>query len=177
MATTENNWSLGEKVTLRRQERLLKGSDSKSYLRYIGSRYICIREATDGQRGILMKVLGKASSDKIMMVNGEPFGKDDRDEQFFGIRYLSYTFPTSSQVMEALDILRDNLGLLTKFEYASMHVNPKSSFWVSDTSRNMLLQKKPQVLSGRDGQLHPSRDNIEYYRVTFVYFDKDSLEW
>lgn len=177
METIENKWTLGELVTLPRQEKLLKKSGTTSYLRYIGSRYICIREATDGHRGILMKVLGKTDGDRIIMVNGEPFSKDDREELFVGVRYLSYLFPRDNEVMEALDILRGNQDLQRKFEEASMHVNPDSTFWVSDTVRNVLLHRKPQYLSGRDGQLYPASDDGEHYRVTFVYFYKGSLNW
>ena len=177
METTENNWILGELVNLPHQEKLLKKSGSKSYSRFIGSRYICIREATEGQRGILMKVLGKTDGDRIILVNGEPFCKDDREELFAGKRYFSYPFPRDNEVMEALDILRGNQDLQRKFEEASMHVNPDSTFWVSDTVRNMLLRRKPQFLGGRDGQLYPANDDSEHYRVTFVYFYKGSLNW
>ena len=108
METTENNWILGELVNLPHQEKLLKKSGSTSYSRFIGSRYICIREATGGQRGILMKVLGKTDGDRIIMVNGQPFCKDDREELFAGKRYFSYPFPRDNEVMEALDILRQS---------------------------------------------------------------------
>ena len=177
METTENNWTLGELVTLPREEKPLKKSGSKYYSRYIGSRYICIREATNGQRGILMKVLGKTDGDRIIMVNGEPFSKDDREELFVGKRYFSYPFPTASAVMEALDIISFDQDLQQKFEAASMHINPDSTFWVSDTTRNMLLRKKPQFLDGRDGHLYPASDDGEHYRVTFVYFYKGHLNW
>lgn len=175
MEKTENNWTLGELVNLPRQEELLKTSGPKSYSRFIGSRYICIREATEGQRGILMKVLGKAYGDHIIMVNGESFSKDEREELFAGMHYFGYSFPTANQVMEALDIIRDNQDLQRKFEEALMHVNPDSTFWVSETTRNKFLCRKPQVLSGRDGQLYPARDDDKHYRVTFAYFYKDSL--
>ena len=177
METTENNWALGEQVNLPREEKLLKKSGTTSYLRYIASRYICIREATDGHRGILMKVLGKTSGERIMMVNGEPFCKEDHEELFVGKRYFSYSFPRATEVMEALDIIRFDQDLQQKFEAASMHINPDSTFWVSDTTRNMLLRRKQQFVSGRDGQLYPARDDGEHYRVTFVYFYKGSLNW
>ncbi|MBQ3700068.1 MAG: hypothetical protein II886_09185 [Prevotella sp.] len=177
METTGNYWTLGELVTLPRMEKLLKKSGSKSYSHYIGSHYICIREATSGQRGILMKVLGKSYRDRIMMVNGEPFSKDDHEELFTGDHYFSYSFPRDNEVMEALDIIRGNQDLRQKFEEASMHLNPNSTFWVSDITRDMLLRRKPQFLDGRDGQLYPARDDSEHYRVTFVYFYKGSLNW
>ena len=177
METTENNWALGEIATLPHEEKLLKKSGTKSYLRYIGSRYICIREATPGQRGILMKVLGKANGNRFMMINGEPFSKDDREELFVGVRYFSYPFPAASAVKEALDIIRNNQDLQRKFEEASMNFTPDSTFWVSDTTRNMLLRKKPQFLNGSDGLTYPNHDDGEHYRVTFVYFYKGSINW
>lgn len=177
METTGNNWSLGEIATLPLKEKLLKKGWMKSYSHYITSHYICIREATNGQRGILMKVLGKTDGDRIMIVNGEPFCKDNCEELFVGKRYFSYPFPKASAVMEALDIIRYDQNLQQKFEAASMHINPDSTFWVSDTTRNMLMQKKTQFLGGRDGQLYPACDDGKHYRVTFIYFYKGSLNW
>ena len=46
----------------------------------MASRYICIREATAGQRGILLKVLGKTTRENIIMRGGKPFCKDDKYE-------------------------------------------------------------------------------------------------
>ena len=84
----ENNWKLGEMANLPRQEKVKKGG-STSYVNYIVSRYICVREAIDGRRGILMKVLGKAYSDQVKMVGGEPFGRDEHEDLFAGQRYYS----------------------------------------------------------------------------------------
>ena len=177
MDSKENNWIVGETVTIKRMEKLLKESGSISYVQYVSSRYICIREDSGEQRGILLKVLGKAYSDQIGMVNGQPFCKDDSEELFAGHRYSSYPFPSAKQVQEVLEILRNNKSLLQKFESASMHINPDSTFWINDTARNMLLMKKPQILSGRDGQIYPVRDDVNHYRISIVYFSKDSLNW
>ncbi|MBR1411014.1 MAG: hypothetical protein IJ580_07955 [Prevotella sp.] len=177
METTENKWALGEIATLPREEKLLMVSGSRSYSHYISSHYICIREETEGKRGILMKVIGKANIDRIKLVDGKPFGKDDREELFVGYNYFSYPFPNTNEVVEALDIIRGNLDLQRKFNESSMHINPDSTFWVNDTTRNLFLQRKLQYLGGRDGQLYPARDDGEHYRVTFVYFYKGSLYW
>ena len=176
METNGNNWGLGELVTLPREERILKKSGTTEYMHIIGSRYICIREATNKQRGILMRVLGKANGDRITIENGKPFCKDDHEELFYGSRYFSYPFPSASQITEALDILRANQDLQQKFEKASMHLNPDSTFWVSDTTRNVILRKIAQFVNGHDGQLYPANDN-EHYRITFVYFYKGNLNW
>ncbi|MBQ1880305.1 MAG: hypothetical protein II156_01570, partial [Lachnospiraceae bacterium] len=173
----DKKWKLGEIATLPRTEKVLKDGDSTSYARYIGSRYICIREATEGQNGILMKVLGKAFSDQVKLVGGEPFGKDDGEELFSGRRYYSYPFPSSNEVKEVLDILRGNPSLLQKFEEAKMHVNPDGIFWVRETIRGTFLKKNLQVYGGRNGQLYNPSDDINYYRITIVYFDKDQLIW
>ena len=177
MKSDENSWTLGEIVTLEREEKLLKSGESTVYKRFIRSRYICIREESDGQRGILMKVLGKPDGDKISIVKGQLFCKDDHDELFMGDRFFSYTFPSADELKEALEIIRNNHQLLYLFEKASMHVNPDSTFWVNDVSRNMLFLKKPHYYDGRDGQLFPAKDNSNHYRVTFVYFHKGELIW
>ena len=177
MESNKNNWTLGEIATLPKQEKPLKQGGSKAYVHYITSRYICIREATEGQRGILVKVLGKVCGDQVGFVKGEPFCKDDHDELFAGHRYYSFPFPSAKDVREAIDIIRGDQELLQKFEAASMHINPNSTFWVSDTVRTMLFLKKPQILSGRDGQLYPATNNGYHYRLSIVYFFKGSLVW
>ena len=177
MESNENNWTLGEIVNLGRKEKLLKKSGSTIYERFIRSRYICIREANEGQQGILMKVLGKPDCDQIRIVNGQPFCKDDHEDLFESDCYFSYPFPSAKEVQEALEIIRSNQSLLQKFEEASMHINPNSTFWVNDVSRNMLFMKKPQYYSARDGQLSPAKDNGNHYRITFVYFHQRELHW
>jgi hypothetical protein len=114
METNENNWTLGEIVNLPRQEKVLK-SGSTSYVHYIASRYICIREATEGQRGILVKVMGKFFGGQVEIVNGKPFFKDDRMEAFDGYRFYSYPFPSAREVQEVLEILKRNQALVNKF--------------------------------------------------------------
>jgi hypothetical protein len=146
MESNKNNWTLGEIATLPKQEKPLKQGGSKAYVHYITSRYICIREATEGQRGILVKVLGKVCGDQVGFVKGEPFCKDDHDELFAGHRYYSFPFPSAKDVREAIDIIRGDQELLQKFEAASMHINPNSTFWVSDI--------KCRVHSGTDPFVH-----------------------
>jgi len=177
MESNKNYWTIGEIATLPKQERTLKQSGSTTYVQYITLRYVCIREATDRQRGILVKVLGKAYSDQVGIVNGEPFSKDDHDELFVGHRYYSFPFPQAKDVKEVLEIIEDNQDLLQKFQAASMHINPNSTFWVSDTVRNKFFLKKPQILSGRDGQLCTPSDDDNHYRLSIVYFFKGSLIW
>ena len=176
MESNENNWKLGEIANLPRKEKVLKDG-STVYVHYIASRFICIREATETQRGILMKVLGKAYSDQVKMVGGEPFGKDEYYETFEGQRYFSYTFPSANEVKEVLDILRDNTSLLQKFENAKMHVNPDGMFWVRETARNAFLKKVPQVYGGRNGQFYSPKDDTNYYRITMAYFQNGKLTW
>ncbi len=154
-----NNWTLGEVTTIKRMERTLKESDSTSYMQYISSRYICIREDNGEQRGILLKVLGKIHRDQIDMVNGQPFCKDDHQDLFAGHCYSSYPFPSVKEVQEVLEILRDNKSLLQNIK------------------RNKFFMKKPQIFSRRNGQLLPAQDDGYHYRISIVYFSKGSLIW
>ena len=64
---------LGELVTLNWNDALIKKSGQTSYAYCAVSNYVCVREATDSQCGILVKVLGRISKEFIMFVNGEPF--------------------------------------------------------------------------------------------------------
>ena len=175
MESTEYSWRLGEIVTLPRTVRLLKKSGSTVYERLIGSRYVCVREATEGQRGILVKVLGKFPPEHIMTVGGQPFSKDDREELFVGMRYFSYPFPAVKDVREVLEILRSNPSLIQIFEGVSMHVNPKSKFWVRETESHLLVMKKPQCYDAYSEQIgSPSKDDAPY-RLTMAYFYKGNL--
>ena len=177
MESNKNDWALGEIATLTRTEKPLKNSGWTIYGQYIGSRYICIREDTERQRGILLKVLGKAYSDQVRTVGGEAFSNDDSEELFIGHRYFSYPFPKSGDLKEVLEILRGDENLLQKFEDAKMHINPNSKYWVNETSRNVLMMKVPQVYDSSDGLLHNPSSDMAYYRISIVYFHKGKLNW
>ena len=172
-----NNWTIGEIVTLPQEEKLLKENGMYHYLFHIGSRYVCIREAVNGQRGILLKVLGKTISDNVKIVSGEPFCRDDCEELFIGYRYRSYPFPMAHQVKEVLDVLHQEPTLLQKLEEANMHLNPNGIFWVADTTRNAFLFKIPQVYDTGTCQLRSVSDDTAYYRISVVYFFRGHLSW
>jgi hypothetical protein len=73
MDVNKNNWKVGELVNLPRTETLLKKRGMTRYERLVESRYICIREATDTQRGILVKAMGKVPMHHIIKVGGGNF--------------------------------------------------------------------------------------------------------
>lgn len=182
MTTNTNNtqnWTVGEIVRLPISKRLLATGNNATYQQIIESRYICIREADNGQRGILVKVLGKASGNYAIIIKGQPFWKDDEDELLYGTIYYSYPVPSAKELKEVLDTVRGNESLLRKFEDARMHLNPDSTFWVNKTKRSMLFLKKLQYLNGGDGQLYSAASDANlHYRVSIVYFDKDGeITW
>ena len=113
----------------------------------------------------------------LITVGGQPFSKDDREELFAGMHYFSYPFPAAKDVQEVIDILRSNPSLIQIFEDASMHINPKSKFWVSETESRLLIMKKPQCYDAFSKQIaSPSKDDAPY-RLTMVYFYKGKLSW
>ena len=177
MVKDEIQWRVGEIVTLSREVADLTNGSHIGYKRLIGSRYICIREESEGQRGILMKVLGKATKGEMMIVGGEPFCKDDADELFNGVQYLSYPFPTVQEVKEALSILQKDESLQHAFDKAHMHVNPRSTYWVNETASRLLFLKQPQYYDAFSDELRVPADNSLHYRVTMVYFYKGELCW
>lgn len=63
MESDKKDWTLGEVALLPRQTSQI----NKKYEYLITSRYICIRETSEGQRGILLKVLGKTAREDIIM--------------------------------------------------------------------------------------------------------------
>ena len=171
-------WSVGEIVTLPKAERPLKKSGSRTFKRYVNSRYICIREASEHQNGILLKVLGKAMADDIAMVGHEPFSKDYSEDLFESTTYFSYPFPTAYGIKEVLDIFRSNPSLIDTFENASMHFNPKSRFWVKETSSRLIFKKKPRYYDVRSDKLGNATEDVIAYRLTVVYFNQSlELTW
>ena len=70
---TNNDWSVGELVTLERDTTLLKKCGTKLYSNFQCSQYVCIREASKGQRGILVKGLGKVRRERIKLMGRKPF--------------------------------------------------------------------------------------------------------
>lgn len=177
MVKDEIQWRVGETVNLTREVADLKSGSRTGYKRLIASRYICIREESEGQRGILLKVLGKATKDDIMIVGGEPFCKDDADELFVGVQYLSYPFPTEQEVKEVLSILQQDESLQQIFDKARMHVNPRSTYWVNETAKHLLFLKQPQYYDAFSHELRVPTDNSARYRLTIVCFSKGKLEW
>lgn len=177
MSSKEYNFSLGEEVTLPRQTTPIKESGITSFEHLIYSRYICIRESKEGQRGILVRVLGKIPHERLMVKGGEPFCKDDRAESFQGVVYYSYQFPTLDSVKEVLDILRRDQQLVKKFDRSKMHINPWSSFWVRETLRHMVVMRKPQYYDSKSDKLVVSNSNSDeiHYRLSVVYFYKSKL--
>ena len=152
-----DNWRLGELVSPKWNYELIKKDGQKSYAYYAVSDYICVREATDGQCGILLKNLGKTSKKHIMFVNGKPFCKDEREDLFKGMRYYSYPFPTASALKEVLEIVGSDEVLKERLKAESMSFNPLSTFWIRETAGN-LPSKKPQYYDATSGLLCKAND-------------------
>ena len=175
MASNENNWKVGDFEGFPWTSTVIKKSGSTVYKHFYTSRFVCIREAEGGQRGILLKVLGKASPHEIMMVGGEPFCKDERDDLLKGRVYSSYRFPTLQELTEALAIVRENPKLKSVLDELSMHFDPDSTFWVRELARHHLFQKVPQFYNASTGVLSASSDNAPHYRLTLLYFQNGKL--
>ena len=156
-------------VTLPRTTEIIKkGVTSYGHLHM--SRYVCVREATEGQRGILVKVLGKFSREHIKIVDGKPFCLDDHDDLFESSNYLSFPFPSTAELQEVLDIINDNPDLLQSFKEASMHINLQSKFWVNETEKHLLIMKKPLCFDAKTGLTAIPAYNDSPYRLTLFYF-------
>ena len=176
MDSDNNNWKLGEVAILPRTTKRLKESGTTIYEHVVASRYLCVRESTDQQHGILVKVFGKMTREHIKLVCGKPFCKDDKEDLFLGDRYFSYPFPSLKEVQDVLEIIRNNKDLVQQFETASMHINPESTFWVSETTTGHLpFAKKPQFYDARSRSLSPANDYAPHYRLSLVFFHKGEL--
>lgn len=52
MEPITSNWKTGDIVTLQRAEKTLKTTDNSLFKEFVNSRYVCVREASKGERGI-----------------------------------------------------------------------------------------------------------------------------
>ena len=172
LKTTKNEWSVGDLVTLNwtRTHLIKEGKMSYSYM--IDSSYFCIREATESQRGILIKSLDKTKQNNIMLVKGKPFCKDDFDDMFLNKHYFSFSFPMADELKEVLDILRSDIDIQQKLLDNNMVINPNGTFWVNDTKSQFLgLKRKLQYYdSSTDSLVTANSQSERHQRITIVYF-------
>ncbi len=177
MESIETNWKIGEIVNIQRSDRMLKNGRMETYKQFVSSRYVCIREASNEKRGILVKVLGKMPASFINIVEGMPFVKDDTEHLFYNSNYYSFPFPKAAEVEEVLSIIRNNQELLKQFESISMHVNPESTFWIRETTRNRLLIKQAQYFDARSSHTYTASKDDIHYRLSVVYYYNSELIW
>jgi hypothetical protein len=177
MELSTTNLKVGETVTLQRSEKVLKKSGTTIFKKFISSRYVCIRESANGQPGILVKVLGKTPATLLTIIDGKPYVKDDSEHLFYDTNYYSFPFPKGEQVEEALSIIRNNAELIKQFESLSMHVNTEATFWVRDTTRNLLLKRQLHYLDAKTNQTCTATESDAHYRLSIVYYDDSALVW
>jgi hypothetical protein len=172
IVSKETDWHLGHLVNLSWNQKEIKKSGRMYYANYAESRYVCIREATDGQRGILIKGLGKIQRNHVMLVNGKPFCKDEREELFMVKCYFSFPFPTADELKEVLDIVRFDMNIQQKLIDNGMFFNPNGTFWVSDTKSQFFgLKRSPQYYDPSTGCLATAKSLDERHnRITIAYF-------
>ena len=172
IVSNEADWRLGDLVSLSWNHKEIKKSGDKTYAYYALSHYVCVREATDGQRGFLLKGLGKLQRERVMLVNGEPFCKDEREELFMGKRYFSLPFPTADELKEVLDIVRFDMKIQQILIDNDMFFNPNGTFWVSDTKSQLFgLKRSPQYYDPSTGCLATAKRLDERHnRITIAYF-------
>ena len=173
MESDKKNFTLGEVVLLPRKTSQI----NKKYEYLMASRYICIREASEGQRGILLRVLGKPARKNIIMRGGKPFCKDDKYEGLYTNTYFSYRFPSTNELKEVLDILKKDESLLEIFKKNNMSIKLDSTFWVRDTASRLFFLKEPQYYDANHGQLTATSDNEAHHRLTIAYFYKSNISW
>lgn len=173
---TDNTWRVGEIEGLPWTSTVIKKSGSTIYKHYYSSRFICIREENGNQPGILLKVLGKTAANEVMMVDGEPFCKDDKDDLVKGKVYSSFRFPTLDELREVLDVFHMNPKLSALFDEASMHFSLNSTYWVRE-ARKTFFRMKPQFYDAAAANLSVSSDNASHYRLAILYFHKGKLTY
>ena len=165
-------WGAGELVSLKRSTTLLKEHGTDLYSNLKSSQYVCIREATEGQDGILVKGLASIRRRHFMFVGRKPFCKDERDELFVGKHYYCFPLPTADELKEVLDIVRTDADIQQKLKDNGMHFNANGTFWVSNTKSELLgLKRDLQYYDAATGRLAVAKSIDEHHqRMTIVYF-------
>ena len=177
MEPITSNWKTGDIVTLQRIDKMLKKNSTTAYKELVSSRYVCVHEASKGERGILVKVLGKIPARYLNIVDGKPFVKDDTEELFYDTNYYSFPFPKANEVEEVLSIIRNNPELKKQFESISMHINTEATFWVRETTRNLLFTKQLQYFDAKSCHTCKAIENKARYRLSIVYYYNSELVW
>jgi hypothetical protein len=171
MELKNKQWKLGEVVTLPRTSQPLRHSGQKAYEFQIESEYVCVREAIGSQRGMLVKMMGRVPEKDIKTVAGQPFCNDHQEEVNGKQVIYSYPVPTTEELKEVLQLVRDNDVLWHQLCDASMHINPNGTFWVRETGRKMLVKKKPKYYDPKVDLTEIAADAEELHRrLTIVYF-------
>jgi hypothetical protein len=177
MEPITTNWKTGDIVTLQCAEKTLKTKGNSIYKEFVASRYVCVREASKGERGILVKVLGKAPDSSLEIIEDRPFAKDGVEQLLDDIIYYSYPFAKAMEIEEVLSIICHNPELLNVFESISMHIDTEATFWVRETTRNMLFMKQLQYFDASQSLICVAKENEVHYRLSIVYYYNSELVW
>ena len=171
----ENNWRKGDVVVFPWKSRRFVREDSKSFHFYFSSTFVCIREADDKHRGILLRVLERTSKSDLLIVGNELYRKDERNNSVDRKRYYGFRFPSTKSLKTALEILRKEPELMSLLQQESMSFHLDSKFWVREPGRRLFFLKTPQYYDSRTDTLHCAEDGASYRRLTMVYFQKGNL--
>lgn len=167
----ERIWKLGEVVDLPRKSNPLKKDGQNTYEHLTDSRYVCIREAENGLRGILVKMIGRVEEKDIMNIAGEPFCMDGKEESSGRNVYYSYPFPTLEELKEVLTIVRANDKLWQQLNDAGMLINPDGTFWIKEMKQKFFAKNKPQYYDPKTKFVETASEPEENHRrLTIVYF-------
>lgn len=177
MEPITTKWKTGDIVTLQCAEKTLITKGNSIYKEFVASRYVCIREASNGKRGILVKVIGKAPVISLEIVEDRPFAKDGVEQLLDDIIYYSYPFAKAMEIEEVLSIICHNPDLLNVFESISMHIDTEATFWVRETTRNMLFMKQLQYFDASQSLTCAAKENEAHYRLSIVYYYNSELVW
>lgn len=176
MTEKKSRWTVGEKVSLHHHKTILYRLPRRIFAHFVASRYLCIREASSKNRGILLKVLGTFEAGEISSRRFEAFCKDAKDDgyDFRPDSYYSFRFPTKKQVKEVLQILKAQPELVERLYEIGMGFSWQQGYWVRGMAFNCLLGSKPKWYDPTaDAVFVSHRSEEEHLRMSIVYFDAE----
>lgn len=166
-------WSLGEFVKVPHYTETIGKKDGKKYKHLWERRYICVREATEGQQGILIKVLDRATSVQLQLMGGEPFYRDGKVVNKDRRNYYGFQFPKLEELKVVLDLLKQNELVTMKLREKWSHFDLTGLFWIRELkSRFFGFQKKPQYYDNKTKQVAVGKGgNKRIQRISIIYFE------
>ncbi|MCR4852225.1 MAG: hypothetical protein K5893_01370 [Prevotella sp.] len=172
-----SEWKVGNLVAPGLMFRKICHYGGKIYMNFVDSKFVCIREATASEPGVLVKVLNSCDQSRFLFRKGEPFVKDYKNVNFESpVEYCSFRLPTVEEIKFVLSIAKSDKTLGEMLSDRGLSPYEPATYWTRDISRSIIGRHVKFYDSATGEVKSESGDDTERIRITVVYFTthKDS---